>query len=546
MKNNELNLKNFNDDRAVFNLLGSLCNDTGLLKDDKVLLRTDDFMKKLHKIIFGAINNITYNVSGDKVTSISPVDIDNYLSAYPTQYKVWNDNNGFEYLQEIVEHSNAETFFQSYDRIKKMAILREYQTIGFDVSDIYEWDSDDFLAREKSLQEIDKMKMKDIFEYFTLKNLRLKDSYDIETDIKQFRAGSGITELLDKAREGSNMGYPTGMGFENSAFGGMKRGKFIIRSAATGGMKTSIAIADMIKVSVPKMYIDGEWKYNGISIPSLFISTELEKEDLDFLALSHITGINRKKITEGHFNMKERELLEEAGRILKESPFYLVHMPDFSVSDIEEIIERHVLDHGVGYVAFDYMHSSSPKLMRTTGELFGQKTNIAETLLYLATRLKAIAEKYDIFLESSTQLNKNRKEDDKKDADAIYGSSAIATKVDVGMLLFRVKDKEREKIADLIEDNGFGKEVNFARYIYKNRSGQPDVILWSHMDMSTIRETPILATDYDYNIIEDIEDLHYEFKEDKTEKDVEKEKEYADGSQVFGEVVVKNEEELDF
>lgn len=546
MKNNELNLKNFNDDRAVFNLLGSLCNDTELLKDDKVLLRTDDFMKKLHKIVFGAINNITYNVSGDKVTSISPVDIDNYLSAYPTQYKVWNDNNGFEYLQEIVEHSNAETFFQSYDRIKKMAILREYQTIGFDVSDIYEWDSDDFLAREKSLQEIDKMKMKDIFEYFTLKNLRLKDSYDIETDIKQFRAGSGITELLDKAREGSNMGYPTGMGFENSAFGGMKRGKFVIRSAATGGMKTSIAIADMIKVSVPKMYIDGEWKYNGVSIPSLFISTELEKEDLDFLALSHITGINRKKITEGHFNMKERELLEEAGRILKESPFYLVHMPDFSVSDIEEIIERHVLDHGVGYVAFDYMHSSSPKLMRTTGELFGQKTNIAETLLYLATRLKAIAEKYDIFLESSTQLNKNRKEDDKKDADAIYGSSAIATKVDVGMLLFRVKDKEREKIADLIEDNGFGKEVNFARYIYKNRSGQPDVILWSHMDMSTIRETPILATDYDYNIIEDIEDLHYEFKEDKTEKDIEKEKEYANGSQVFGEVVVKNEEELDF
>ena len=66
------------------------------------------------------------------------------------------------------------------------------------------------------------------------------------------------------------------------------------------------------------------------------------------------------------------------------------------------------------------------------------------------------------------------------------------------------------------------------------------------MDMSTIRETPILATDYDYNIIEDIEDLHYEFKEDKTEKDIEKEKEYADGSQVFGEVVVKNEEELDF
>ena len=209
--NNELNLKNFNDTRAVYNVLGSLCNNTELLKKDNVNLRPEDFMQKLHKIIYSAINNITYNISGDKVTSISAIDIDNYLSAYPTQYKIWNDQKGFEYVGEITEHSNEEVFYQSYDRIKKMAILREYQTMGFDVSDLYEWDSDDFLAREKSLQEIDKMKLKDIFEHFTLKNLKLKDSYDIETDVKQFRAGSGITELLDKAREGSSMGYPTAL-----------------------------------------------------------------------------------------------------------------------------------------------------------------------------------------------------------------------------------------------------------------------------------------------------------------------------------------------
>ena len=86
--NNELNLKNFNDTRAVYNVLGSLCNNTELLRKDNVNLRPEDFMQKLHKIIYSAINNIIYNISGDKVTSISAVDIDNYLSAYPTQYKV--------------------------------------------------------------------------------------------------------------------------------------------------------------------------------------------------------------------------------------------------------------------------------------------------------------------------------------------------------------------------------------------------------------------------------------------------------------------------
>lgn len=539
------NMANLNPVRPIFNVIGSICQDTELLRHNDVQLRPEDFMQSLHKIVFKAINNIVFNASGDRVTNVTAVDIDNYLSSYPAQYKVWNEQKGYEYIQNCLEHANKETFWQSYDLLKKMSVLRAYVEEGFDVSGLYDWESEDYLAREKSLKELQKKDMKDIFEYFTLKNLRVKDDFNIETEVKYFRAGTGVSELLDSAREGDTMGYPTGMGFENSAFGGMKRGKFLLRSAATGGMKTSLAIADMIKVAVPRMYIDGEWKYNGVSIPSLFISTELEKEDLDFLALSHITGINRKKIAEGRFNMKERKLLEEAGKMLEESPFYLAHIPDFSVNDIEEIIERHVLDYGVGYVAFDYIHSSSPKLMKSTGELFGQKTNIAETLLYLSTRLKAIAEKYNIFIESSTQLNKNRKDDDKKDADALYGSSAIATKIDTGLLLFRVKEKDREKIADLIEERGFQKTVNFSRYIYKNRGGRPDIILWSHMDMSTIRETPILATDYDYNIVEDIEDLHYDFVEGKTENDIEIEEEYSEGKEVFGDIDTSNEE-IDF
>src|SRR5699024_10303971 len=99
----ELNLKNFNDTRAIYNVLGNLCNDTEMLKRDNLQLTTNDFMQRIHKIIFSAINNIAYNISGDKVTSINAKDIDNYLSSYPTQYKEWNDKQGFEYVQNIVD-----------------------------------------------------------------------------------------------------------------------------------------------------------------------------------------------------------------------------------------------------------------------------------------------------------------------------------------------------------------------------------------------------------------------------------------------------------
>lgn len=543
--NEELNLQNFNDVRAIYNVLGNICNNTELLRAEGINIKKEDFMQRLHKIIFSSINNIANNSSGDKVTTVSAKDIDNYLSSYPTQYKVWNDQKGFEYVQQITEHCNSETFKQSYDRIKKMAILREYQNSGFDVTGLYDWNSDDYIARESSLKKLDKMKMGEIFEFFTLKNLRIKDEFDIETEVKHFKAGRNISELLDRAKEGMGYGYPTPNGMENSAFGGMLKGKFLLRSAASGGMKTSLAIADMIKVAVSKYYDKGEWHYNGISVPSLFVSTELEEDELNQLALSNITGIPRRKIKYGTFNKEEREILEEAGKVLSDSPFYLVHIPDFSVKDIEEIIERHILDFGVQYVSFDYIQST-PKLMRTTSDLYGQRQNEAQVLLYLSSQLKTIAEKYNIFLESSTQLNKNRKDDDKKDADAIYGSSAIANKIDTGMLLFRVNDKMREKVSSFIEEQGFGKECNFARFIYKNRNGQPDIVLWSHLDFATIRETPLFATDYDYNIAEKIENLQFEYQENKTDKDIQEEKEYGEDHKVFGEIDAEKNKDLDF
>ena len=130
-----------------------------------------------------------------------------------------------------------------------MSVLRAYVEKGFDVSDLYDYSSDDFLSQERSLKELDDMELKDIFEHFTLKNLQIKDVYNIEMDIKEFKAGKNISGLLDKAKSGRMYGYPIN-GFENSAFGGLAKGKFLLRSGSTGSLKTSLQIRDMITVSV--------------------------------------------------------------------------------------------------------------------------------------------------------------------------------------------------------------------------------------------------------------------------------------------------------
>lgn len=540
----ERNLSNLNPVRAIYTVIGSICQDTELLKDTNTQLRPEDFMQSLHKIVFKAINNIVFNASGDKVTNITAIDIDNYLSSYPTQYKTWNDQNGYDYIQNCLEHANKETYWQSYDLLKKMSVLRAYVTEGFDVSDLYDWESEDYFEREKAIQELREMELKDIFEYFTLKNLRVKDDFNIETDIKNFKAGQNITELLDKTKEGRGYGYPTSCGYENSAFGGLKKGKFLLRSGSTGSMKSSFQIRDMIDVAVNKIYKDEKWMDNGISIPSLFISTELDEENLNYMALSYLTGINRNVIKFGLFNKQQRDLLEEAGKILEESPFYLVHMPNYTITDMEDVIERHVLDYNVQYVAFDYIENKS-SLQRSINELYGSVQREDQVLLYLSDKLKNVAEKYDISIQSATQLNRSGVgRDMQMNTNALRGGSAIADKVDVGMILHKAKESDLEKVQSIIEDSGFGNEPNMMRFLYKNREGIPEVIFFTYLDKSTIREECLFATDYDYNIIEDIEDLQYEFIEGKTEKDFKREEAYSDNG-VFGDVVDRSTDNSD-
>ena len=541
-------MTNLNPIRAVYNVIGSICQDTELLKDSKTQLNPEDFMQSLHQTVFKAINNIVYNASGDNVSNITAVDVDNYLSAYPTQYKIWNDQKGFEYLQNCLEHANKETYWQSYDRIKKMSILRAYVNKGFDISELYDWESDDFLSREKSLQDLDKKDMKDIFEHFTLKNLQIKDSYDIETEGKQFKAGTNIKDLLDKFKAGIEYGAPYPNEFENFLFRGQRKGKVVIRSGASGTLKTSISIANMVNNAVSKVYKKGEWHYNGVSLPSLFISTELDEDELNVIALAYMTGIPRKVIMDGLFNKEQEKVLEEAGYILESSPLYMYHIPNFSVADIEDIIERNILDNDVGYISFDYIQLTS-KLARSTSELFGQNQREDQILLHLSSSLKTLAEKYEVYIETGTQLNRNSKEEDNWDATSIRGGSSIIDKVDCAELLFRTKEKHLEKVKSIIEESGFGKEPNYFRVVFKNRAGMADVIIWSNMNASTVREEVLFCTDLDYNILEDVEKLSFEFKEGRTDKDLKKEEKYAEDedTKVFGDIDVENdEEELDF
>ena len=105
----------FIDKKCIQQVLGCLLKNPQYLSEiDKYRLTTADFPSRFEKYIFGAIQGLYYN--GAK--KISAFDVENYLNTNEVAEKVFSNNNGIEYLQDIEEYSNAENFPYYYKKLK--------------------------------------------------------------------------------------------------------------------------------------------------------------------------------------------------------------------------------------------------------------------------------------------------------------------------------------------------------------------------------------------------------------------------------------------
>ena len=113
--------------------------------------------------------------------------------------------------------------------------------------------------------------------------------------------------------------------------------------------------------------------------------------------------------------------------------------------------------------------------------------------------------------------NNNYKEDNNKDAGALKGSKAIIEKADGGILALPVTHKDLKRLKPILESDGsFGSLIpNMSYYIFKNRGGKwKTIIIWTKLNMGTMREVDCFVTDYNYELITDIEKTLIDFRLD--------------------------------
>ena len=270
---------------------------------------------------------------------------------------------------------------------------------------------------------------------------------------------------------------------------------------------TRNAMADACYMSCSSIYESGEWVDIGEKIPTIFISVELDKSELQTMAWSFVSGVPENHILENKYDFGEYDRVVKAIQILKESKLFIEYLPDYNMKDIENCIKRNIRVNKCSCVFLDYITSSMKIIEEITRASGGMKIREDQILFLLSSKLKDIAGKYGVFIYSSTQLNNSFKQEKILDQGMLAGAKSIANRIDYGSIMVDMVPDDYEDLAGLLGSHPELGVPNIKLSIYKNRRGKINrVICWQRADKGTSRYKTLFVTDYNLNLIDVYED----------------------------------------
>ena len=489
------------DKRAYANTLGCLMKDPTLVEDiDRPLDREDFNTETFYDLLFVAI----YNLSMQGCKTIDEFAIDSYLSGFKDQYRIFQENKGLEYLNSIKEYCSLENYDYYYHRLRKYSLLRYYEKQGLDTKFIYDTSIDDFHASEEQ-QKFDNYTEQDIVsmvESTLVINPTMK--YCTNTLTTEVQAADGGIELIEDLMKIPDVGLPLNNNGLNTVARGARKGCLYMRSLLQGQGKSRLAAGDACKMAVPYIYDTKKKKYiyTGLSEPTLYITTEMPVDEIQTILYAAISKVNEEHILYGTYEKGELERVKQAIEYIESSPLYIVHIPDFSIEDIKNIIKKYNREFGVEYFFFDYISTSLRLMSEINGKSrMGLKEH--QLLLVFATELKTIAQQLDVFIFTASQLNGEAQMAVYKDQNLLAGSKALANKLDVGIISMRPSRSEQDKLESILQRKFNIPMPDIGHWVYKVRRGRlTHIIIWSKTNLGTMDEEALFVTDFDFNLID--------------------------------------------
>ena len=425
----------YEDLSAIIQVIGCVYQNPSILDNEQYFFNEEDFTEDFHKIIFGSIYNL--HLLGAKEINVNVIE--DYLKDRPKSLAVYKTYKGNEYLQKISKNVQLSTFDYYYQRLKKMTLLRMYDSIGIDLSWIY--DSNNVLdSKKKQAQEdwLDNSSLETIADLIDKKISEIRIKYVDDSNEDYVQAGDKIDELIENLKKRPDIGYPMFGPLINTITRGARLKKFYLRSAATGVGKTRSMIADACSIACDKIYDSSKskWVDNGTKEPTLFITTEQEIDEIQTMMLAFLSDVNENHIIYNNYEDGEIDRVLYAAKLLKICPIYIKKLPDFSLKDIENTIKFGINEWGVRYIFLDYLHTSMKILSEVTSKTGIRGLREDNVLFMISIKLKDLCNEYGVFIMTATQLNSDYQTAQQYDQNLLRGAKSIADWTEILKLLF--------------------------------------------------------------------------------------------------------------
>lgn len=373
-------------------------------------LTPDMFAVDGHRYIYMAMVYLQ-----DKDGTMDAVSIMNVFTDDKAKESI-EELGGVDYLEAIKETPVASNTKMFVEHIMQASARR----------DIYDQAHE---LRERVLKDSD-TSMNDIIALAEQTMRDIAINYQVAQDVQKLGDGIGA-RLKEKLLNPSlTLGLNTGWGKFDRASLGLVDGELTIVGARSKIGKSTVLLNWCKKIAVED------------KVPTLYIDTEMYKEEQEDKLLSMLSGVPHDEIRTGMFgkdtmNGKAKskiKAVQKASKELAEAPFYHIYLPNFSAEKIFALARKYQIEHGVRLIVFDYI--KLPSLNSTVGDKEYQ------ALGYLTSSLKDLAGQLQVPVISAVQLNRSAVGTDDFDESMIAGSDRILQIANRVCFLRRSNDEE--------------------------------------------------------------------------------------------------------
>ncbi|AKN33112.1 DNA helicase [Clostridium carboxidivorans P7] len=428
---------------AEQSVIGSMLVDKTSIAEAMEVLKTEDFYKDAHKVIFNAILDLNQkDVAVDIITLTENLKSNDKLDAA----------GGITYISELSGSVVSTANIQSYIKIvKDKSVLRKLIRSSTKVIE------ESYNSQDDVLGVID-LAEKQIFDISN--NTNTADFEPMSTVLE--RGFIEIERLFNN--KGQTTGVPSGFRELDAKTSGFQKGDMVLIAARPSMGKTTFAL----NIAENAALREGK----SVAIFSL----EMSKEQLAYKLLCSEAHVDMLRLRTGNLDDKDWENIAKASGPLGGAKIYIDDTAGISVMEMRSKCRRLKIEHGIDIIMVDYL-----QLMSGSKGSESRQQEVSE----ISRSIKALAKEMQCPVVALSQLSRapEARTDHRPMLSDLRESGSIEQDADVVMFLYRDeyynKETEEKNVGECIiakQRNGPTGTVKLAWLGQFSKFGNLDVI----------------------------------------------------------------------